>query len=330
MLATPFTDPGGSVDHASLRRYCQEVTARGCSGVVVLGVIGEPGALTPQERLSVIETALATGVEVYVATMAVTSRERRAEVAAVADRFGEQVAGYLTPVMSSSSQEVRSETEDLHALSGRPIVLQDYPAFSGIRIAADDLAHAVAGLSHVVIKCEAPPTFGRIRRLRELVPEVTLMSGLGGLGLVDDLSQGARLVASGISRPELVVRAVQAWCSGDETTARLVVGAAAAAIAFEIQQGTSIAVRKEHWRRQGVITSSTVRPPTMSYEPYLSPLSDAYGFLDPARRSGTNGSHHPSHDTQQGVRDVRDDEEASPRADSGSWPGTELRPGRVP
>ncbi|MBK1787211.1 dihydrodipicolinate synthase family protein [Prauserella cavernicola] len=279
MLATPFTADGTSVDRASLRRYCDEVIDRGCRAVVVLGVIGEPGALGHHERLTVVETALATGAEVHVATMAATRAERLAEVTTLAERFGDRITGYLVPITTSSPQELRDEAEDLYAAGGRAIVLQDYPASSGVRIAVDDLARAVAGASHVAaIKCEAPPTFGRIRRLRELVPEVGLMSGLGGLSLVDDLGQGARLVASGTSRPEVAVQAVRAWLDGDEGTARRLVGAAAAAIGFEIQQGTSIAIRKEHWRRQGVIASAAVRPPAMPYEPYLGPLSDAYGF----------------------------------------------------
>lgn len=275
MLATPFTDDGTSVDHVSLRRYCDEVLRRGCAAVVVLGVIGEPNALETDERLAVVET----GAEVHVATMAATRRGRAAEVAAVAQRFGERVAGFLAPVMTSSPRELADEIEQLHAVGGRPIVVQDYPASSGVSIAVADLARAVERSGHVAaIKCEAPPTFGRIRRLRELVPEIALMSGLGGLSLVDDLSQGARLVASGTSRPEVAVRAVRAWLAGDHEGARRIVGASAAAVAFEIQQGTSIAIRKEHWRRQGVIASSAVRPPTMPYEPYLASLSDAYGF----------------------------------------------------
>ncbi|GAA3573522.1 dihydrodipicolinate synthase family protein [Amycolatopsis ultiminotia] len=279
MLATPFTADGTDVDHRSLRRYCDEVIGRGCSAVVVLGVIGEPGALSPPERSAVIETALTTGAEVHVATMAATREERCAEVAALAQRFGDRIAGYLVPVLTSDPQELRAELDRLHTIGGRRIVVQDYPASSGVRISVDDLARAVAGAPHVAaVKCEAPPTFGRIRRLRELVPEVALMSGLGGLSLVDDLSQGAGLVASGTSRPEVAVKAVQSWLDGDERAARRLVAASAAATGFEIQQGTSIAIRKEHWRRQGVLTSGAVRAPTTPYEPYLAPLSDAHGF----------------------------------------------------
>lgn len=284
MLATPFTEGGAHVDHASLHRYCEVVTDRGCSAVVVLGVIGEPNALSRLEQLAVIETALASGAEVHVGSMADTAEARFADVAAVAERFGEGVAGYLIPVGTSSPEALRAEIADLHSIGGRSIVLQDYPASTGVSIAVEDLAHAVRDLPSVTaIKCEAPPTFARIRRLRELAPEVRLMSGLGGSSLVDDLTQGARLVASGTSRPEIAVQAVRAWLAGDDARARKIVASAAAAVGFETQQGTSIAIRKEHWRRQGVIASSAVRPPAHPYETWLASLSDGHGFLDPDR-----------------------------------------------
>ena len=281
MLATPFTPDGRNVDHVSLRRYCDEVIARGCSAVVALGVIGEPAALTEAERCAVVETVVATGTDVHVATMVGARSERLREAEALAHRFGDRIAGFLVPTTTCDPQELRTEVEQLHARTGRPVVLQDYPASSGVRIEVEDLVRAVSGLPGVAaIKCESAPTFARIRRLRALIPDVALMSGLGGLSLVDDLSQGARLVAAGTSRPEVVVDAVQAWLDGDAETARARVGAATAAIAFEIQQGTSIAIRKEHWRRQGVFASSAVRPPTTPYEPWLGALSDAHGFTD--------------------------------------------------
>lgn len=281
MLATPFTEGGARVDHASLRRYCDVVTDRGCSAVVVLGVIGEPASLTWPERLAVIETALESGTEVYVGSMAATVHARCADVAAVAERFGDSVAGYMVPIGTPASDALRAEVTNLNALGRRSIVLQDYPASTGVSISVEDLAHAVRDLPCVTaIKCEAPPTFARIRRLRELAPQVPLMSGLGGGSLVDDLTQGAGLVASGTSRPEISVQAVRAWLDGDEATARTLVASTAAAVGFEIQQGTSIGIRKEHWRRQGVIDSSAVRPPAHPYETWLAPLSDAHGFPD--------------------------------------------------
>jgi 4-hydroxy-tetrahydrodipicolinate synthase len=295
MLATPFTDDGEHVDHPSLRRYCDEVAARGCAAVVVLGVIGEPSSLSEQERLAVIDTALASGVEVHVAVMARTAVDRMAEAVTVAEAFGARAAGLLVPIATPDPAELTREVAALHARTGYPVVLQDYPASSGTRIDIDDLAAAVRGLPSVLaIKCEAPPTFGRIRRLRELVPGVTTMSGLGGLSLVDDLDQGARLVASGTSRPEVAVQASNAWCEGDVSGARSLVGAAAAGAAFETQQGTSVAIRKEHWRRQGVLASSAVRAPAMPYEPWMRGLSDAHGFLDGAA-SDVAAPHHRPH-----------------------------------
>lgn len=279
MLATPFTADGSRVDRASLARYVRTVLDRGCSSVVVLGVIGEPASLDAAEKCDVVSTSIESGAPVYVGVMGASEQARATDVEAMRAAFGDRIAGYMVPVGSSDPDRLSAELATLARIGGRPIVLQDYPASSGVHIGVDDLATAMAAVPEVTaVKCEAAPTFSRIRRLRALAPRVRLMSGLGGLSLVDDLSQGATLAATGISRPEMVVEAARAWERGDDREARARIDTIAASVNFEIQQGTSIAIRKEHWRRQGVLASAAVRPPAMTYEAYLQPLSDAYGF----------------------------------------------------
>ena len=282
MLATPFTDSALEVDHRSLRRYCDEVVTRGCAGVVVLGVVGEPATLTSRERVEVVASALAAGVRVQVGLMWPGAAARAAEAGRLSAEFGEAIEAFLVPVGTDDPEVLAGELAHLHAEAGRPIVLQDYPGWSGVSIGVEQLAHAVAEVPAVTaVKCEAPPTFARIGGLRRLLPDTPLMSGLGGLGLVDDLTSGASLVACGTSRPEVIVAAARAWGSGDGRTARALVSSIGSTIGFETQPGTSIAIRKEHWRRQGVLSSSRVRNPTRPYEPAFAELSAAHGFPEP-------------------------------------------------
>lgn len=107
------------------------------------------------------------------------------------------------------------------------------------------------------------------------------MAGLGGLSLIDELECGATSVACGISRPEVVHRALTQWLAGDAEGARATMSEIASLINFEVQAKTSIAIRKEHWRRQGVIGSAAVRPPSYPYAAFLDRCSTAHGF--PAR-----------------------------------------------
>ncbi|MER7282649.1 dihydrodipicolinate synthase family protein [Dactylosporangium sp. NPDC000244] len=287
MLATPFVGWDARVDEGSMRRYCHAVVERGCGALVVLGVIGEPDTLDAAEKHQVVRTALESGdVPVYAGLMTADPRRRLADAAALNRAFGRDIAGYLVPVDTPNAAMLAGRLCELQRVVQRPLVVQDYPASTGVSIAVPDLVRAVRDCPEVTaIKCEAAPTFDRIRALGALVPDVALISGLGGLSLLDDLAQGATIAACGISRPEVIARAVQRWCRGDDAGARQLVNSIGTTIGFEIQAGTSIAIRKEHWRRQGVLSTAVVRPPTRPYEAYLQSLSEAHGFVDSGQRT---------------------------------------------
>lgn len=282
MLATPFEAGGDRVDHDSLRRYAQTMVSRGSDAAVALGVIGEPATLSASEQVDVVATILdSVEVPVYASMMSLDPRERQQHGSAFADMFGERLAGLLVPVDTADPISLRRGLEQTHRRCGElSILVQDYPASSGVAIAVDDLAQALDGLPFIAaIKCEAPPTFARIRRLRQLLPSVRLVSGLGGLSLLDDVSQGASAAACGITRPEVVALALSRLSDGHPAEARRLVSSIGSFIGFEVQAGTSVAIRKQNLWRQGVIDHPDVRRPTAPYESWLDPLLDAYDDL---------------------------------------------------
>jgi 4-hydroxy-tetrahydrodipicolinate synthase len=77
----------------------------------------------------------------------------------------------------------------------------------------------------------------------------------------------------------VVREALTQWSAGNAAGARTAMAGIAPLINFEVQAKTSIAIRKEHWRRQGIIASATVRPPAYPYAPFLDRCSTAYGFV---------------------------------------------------
>jgi len=147
-----------------------------------------------------------------------------------------------------------------------------------VHLAVDDLADALADLAFVPgVKCEAPPTYQRIARLGARGIK-GLMSGLGGIGLVGDLTAGAATaVAIGVTVPEAVVAAARSWTAGDDARALAHIGRYAGRIDYETQQGPSIAIPKEHWRRQGLLSYGDVRSSTSAWTTELAPISAAYG-----------------------------------------------------
>ncbi len=277
MMATPLTDQL-AVDIASMRGYAETLVERGCHGLVVLGVIAEPGALSLAEKLDSIESALAADVPVIAGLMAADAELQRADAAAFGARYRTQLSALMIPIVSPDAREVIDRVEQVHAVSGLPVVLQDYPAASGVTIAVEALQEVVTATGVTMVKSEGQPTFHRIQQLKDAGPDLTLMTGLGGLSLLEDLASGATAVATGITRPEIICAATALWSSGDAEGARDRIGPIGSLISFETQQRTSIGIRKEHWRRQGVFASAAVRPPTIPYQPAFESLSRRLGY----------------------------------------------------
>ncbi|MFG2583418.1 dihydrodipicolinate synthase family protein [Streptomyces malaysiensis] len=280
MVLTPFT-PTGAVDHVSLARHVSALVADGVQGLIALGVIAEPIALTRAERGQVLDTVLehAQGRPVVATVMSLDHDDRRLDLRDVVAPRRDHLQAVMVPVSSSHADVLVRDLKDTYQNTTLPLWLQDYPMPTGIHIGLSDLLRVLAAVPEVAaVKCEAPPTFWRIHKLAAAQSNLTLLSGMGGANLVEDLVAGARVVACGISRPRVLVDAAAAWDVGDLASTRAHLGRIAGLIGLETQPGTSVAVRKEHWRRRGIISSATVRPPQLPYPEFLSALSTELGY----------------------------------------------------
>jgi 4-hydroxy-tetrahydrodipicolinate synthase len=279
MVATPFVEGAHSVDEESLVDLAGSFTRAGCSALVALGVIGEPSTLTPEEKLRVVRTtASSSAVPVIAGVITQSLLEMEREAADLAAQCGSLLSGLMLPVLSSNAEELRASLCRVHEVTGLPVLVQDLPQHSGTSIDVADLADALEGLDFVSgIKCEAPPTFRRIAYLAER-GFTGLISGFGGIGVLDDLLSGADGLAIGVTIPETLAQVVEQWRQGNDRGAATLLGSYALRIHYETQPGQSIAIRKEHWRRQGVIRYSDVRRPTPPWTPDLEPLSAGHGM----------------------------------------------------
>jgi 4-hydroxy-tetrahydrodipicolinate synthase len=148
-----------------------------------------------------------------------------------------------------------------------PIVLQDFPPVNGVFLspqAMADLANAVPAIA--TIKLEDPPTPQRTAQtLAALAPErrelVTILGGIGGMYMLDELRRGGSGTMTGFAYPEVLVKIWRAWDSGDRSAAAETYYQYLPAIIFEGQPKLGVAVRKEILRRRGLIDHATVRQP---------------------------------------------------------------------
>jgi 4-hydroxy-tetrahydrodipicolinate synthase len=254
VLPTAFGDDG-RLDLAGLVALVDANRTAGVSGFVALGVMGEGAELTDPERRTVVETIKAGSGELpLVVGISADSAADVGRRARDAGAFG------ATAVMVSATRSI-SLTEAVAVASGGalPVVIQDYPAGSGVLLSVEEIAGASDAIELVAgVKVEAPPTAGKIVALRERLPQLPAFGGLGGLFLIDELHAGAAGTMTGFALPERLVEIVREFATAPEAAGvaweRLL-----PLMRFEAFPPLNLAARKEVWRLRGVIGSAFCR-----------------------------------------------------------------------
>ena len=283
MLATPFTADLAAVDHGSLHALVEYLRGQGVDGLIVLGVIGEPDMLSMCEKRRVLHTVIeAAGPCPVIATAMPLSRPvRELDLTLFGADFRHELSAVMIPVTSSDPEKLRDDVDHAARVSGLPIVIQDYPLSTGIHIALSDLLNVVTGDARIVaVKAEAPPSFQRISELRAASADLHLIAGGGGVGIIEDLAAGADAIACQATPVATLLRAAASAREGRIDAARAELGAVAALVNYEVQQLSSIAIRKEHWRRLGVIAHAGVRGRRMSYSSQMSTITESFGLME--------------------------------------------------
>lgn len=255
VLPTAFHDDGALDLEGTAALVRAAVDAR-VSGLTVLGVMGEAAELSEDERREVVGRVRATTSVPMIVGVSGDS------VHAVSVRAREASFAGASALMVSPSRSVGlRDAVGAVAAAGLPIVIQDYPAGSGIHMATAELGAVAAARPLVVgVKAEAPPTSGRIADLRLSNPGLGLVGGLGGLFLIDELRAGANGVMTGFALPERLVSVVQTYRTDPDAAAREW-AQLLPLMRLEAFQPFSLAARKEVWRLRGVIASSCCRRP---------------------------------------------------------------------
>ncbi len=254
VLPTAFHDDG-SLDLAGTAALVRATVDAGVAGLTVLGVMGEAAELTELERDAVVTAVLAAAGPLPV--LVGVSGDASDVVAVRARSAARSGVGGL--MVSASRSLGLVEAVGAAAHGGLPIVIQDYPAGSGVTLTVEQIADVAAGQPLVVgVKAEAPPTSGLIAALRGTQPGLGVMGGLGGLFLIDELRAGATGVMTGFALPHRLVSLVRAF-PRDPAAAEREWAGLLPLMRLEAFQPFSLAARKEVWRLRGVIGSSHCR-----------------------------------------------------------------------
>lgn len=263
VMATPFTEDE-SLDLESVGTLIDYLASSGVDGLLVLGVLGEADKLSDTERRELIETTLhhASGrlqVTVGITHGSTVVVKRRAQEAA---ERGADAVMVSPPPGSVPGPALHDHFRRAADGLDIPIVVQDHPASSGVKMPAEFIARLAPDLPpESVVKLEDPPTGPKIVRLRQTAGMYRIFGGLGGGNLIAELEAGSDGTMTGFAFANLLVDIVTPFLAKDRKKARERFDAALPLLSFEAQPGAGVGLRKEILRRHGAIHHATVREP---------------------------------------------------------------------
>ena len=266
VLPTPFTNVG-DVDVDGLCRVVDFFVKAGVNGVTALGVTGEVARLSERERGIVLDTVLGrvNGRIPVVAGTTADGLRTCIEYSRHAQSAGASAVMVSPPRMPKlNSDAVLAHFSALSSAVEVEIVIQDYPPISGFSMEPLLLARIAREVPRArTIKLEDPPTPFKTSRILAQCDEieVSVLGGLGGVFLLEELLAGASGVMTGFAYPEMLVDVVRLFKSGQIDEAADAFYRYVPLMRFEFQEGLGMSIRKEVLHRRGVLAEATIRPP---------------------------------------------------------------------
>ena len=266
--ATPFRDDG-ALDLDSTDRLVDFYLESGVSGLTILGVMGEAPKLAPDESVAFTKRVLDRVADRVPVVVGVSSPALDPMTALTREVMDLGAAGVMVAPMGGLNTDEKIEGY-FHAvcaaLGETPVVLQDYPPSSGVWFSATLLNKLFADLPTLkVLKHEDWPGLRKITQFRAAEARgerrrVSVLTGNGGLFLPLELARGADGAMTGFAFPEMLVRVCETY-PDDPQAAEDLFDAYLPLVRYEQQIGIGLAIRKETFRRRGVIATATARSP---------------------------------------------------------------------
>ena len=269
MLSTPFNE-SEQVDYESLARLIVKAREFGCVGVVVLGVTGEVAKLTDSERYNIVEFVVqkAEGLSVVVGTTGSGTA-----VAVARSQEADQLGAHALmiappPIAKPNPAAVIHYYSSIAASTSLPLVIQDYPAVSGVYMTVELMKKLADQLpSFKYLKLEDPPTPTKLSMIKKsLGDRIGVFGGLGGLCLFDELNRGSLGAMTGFAFIEIFVKIVQYVQQKQHGEARELFNKYLPLVQMEMQEGIGLSIRKEALRLRGLIDTALVRHPGVNID----------------------------------------------------------------
>ena len=269
---TPFFEDG-RIDAVSIDRMTDFYLETGCTGITVLGIMGEAPKLEPQEALDIasrmIKRAGAAPIIVGVSAPGFAAMRSLARSVMEAGAAGVMIAP--VPSLRTDDQIVGYFRQAVEAIgTDIPWVLQDYPLTLTVQMTPSVIRRIIQdNPSCQMLKHEDWPGLEKISALRGFQKDasmrpISILTGNGGLFLDFEMERGADGAMTGYAFPDMLVDVVRLSKAGHRDAAHDLFDAHLPLLRYEQQQGVGLAVRKYVMMRRGVIASDAQRKPGSS------------------------------------------------------------------
>ncbi len=264
IVPTPF-DESGAIDEASLARLVEFVIGTGVDGLTILGFLGEAGKLNEAERATVIELSIATAAGRVPVIVGATAVATDPGVGFAREAQARGAAGLLVapPRLARPNEAaVRRHYESLADAVDIPIVVQDFPAGSGVFMSPDFVARLAADVPTCrFLKLEDDPTAQKVTAILAANPDIGVFGGLGGNFMLEELQRGAVGMMTGFGFPEILVSIYRDFRAGAIDEARDTFYRYLPLIRYENQAGLNLPLRKLIYQKRGAMDHATPRRP---------------------------------------------------------------------
>lgn len=271
IATTPFL-PDGSLDTPSIDRLTDFYQDSGCSGITILGIMGEAPKLEPAESRAIIKQVVGRArIPVIVGVSAPGFAAMRSLARDAMDLGAAGVMIAPTPSLRTDDQIVSYFDQAIEAVGDDvPWVLQDYPLTLNVVMSVGVVARIIANHSScLMLKHEDWPGLEKISKLRAMqkagdLRPFSILCGNGGLFLDFEPERGADGAMTGYGFPDMLTELVDLFAAGNRDAAHDLFDAHLPLIRYEQQLGIGLAVRKYVLKRRGVITSDAQRKPGLA------------------------------------------------------------------
>jgi 4-hydroxy-tetrahydrodipicolinate synthase len=268
---TPFHEDG-RIDTASLDRMTDYYLEVGCTGITVLGIMGEAPKLEPQEALDIAARMIkrAAGAPIIVGVSAPGFAAMRSLARSVMEAGAAGVMIAPVPSLRTDDQIVGYFRQAVEAVGDVPWVLQDYPLTLTVQMTPAVIRRIIQdNPSCQMLKHEDWPGLEKISALRGFQRDgsmrpISILTGNGALFLDFEMERGADGAMTGYAFPEMLVDVVRLSKEGRRDAAHDLFDAHLPLLRYEQQQGVGLAVRKYVMMRRGIIACDAQRKPASS------------------------------------------------------------------